>query len=103
MYVIINFCLLRRQTSDLKQPLDEPRVSQCFFSLCILLDKDSDFELSEELSNEDSVSEGDDSDFDGETELKKTKKAKGRGKSTTSSPAKPNVKPRTSVTGGQIN
>ena len=71
-----------------------------FFSLCILLDKDSDFELSEEISNEDSVSEGDDSDFDGETELKKTR---GRGKSTTSSPAKPSVKPRTSVTGEQIN
>jgi len=73
-----------------------------FFSLCTLWNKDSDFELSEDLSNEDSLSEGDDSDFDQETELKETKKAKGCGKSTTSSPAKPNVKPRTSVTGWQL-
>jgi len=64
-----------------------------------LSNKDSDFELSEELSNEDSLSEGDDSDYDEETELRKTKKTRGRGKSTTSSPAKPSVKPRTSVTG----
>lgn len=59
---------------------------------------DSDFEHSEELSNEESVSECDDSDFDEETELKKTKKGKGQGRSAASSPAKPTIKPRTSVT-----
>lgn len=68
-----------------------------------LSNKESDFELSEELSNEDSHSEGDDSDYDEEAELKKTKKTRGCGKSTTSSHAKPSVKPRTSVTGWQIN
>ena len=51
------------------------------------------------MSNEESASEGDDSDFDEETELKKTNKGKGRGKSAVSSPAKPSIKPRTSVTG----
>lgn len=51
------------------------------------------------MSNEESVSEGDDSDFDEETELKKTNKGKGGGKSAVSSPAKPSIKPRTSVTG----
>lgn len=60
-------------------------------------EEDSDLELSEELSNADSLSdEGDDSDFD-EAEVKKESKGRGRGKSTTS-PAKPGVKPRTSVT-----
>jgi len=50
------------------------------------------------LSTADSLSdEGDDSDFD-EAEVKKESKGRGHGKST-SSPAKPGVKPRTSVTG----
>lgn len=63
-----------------------------------LNDKDSDFELSEELSNADNESDDqDDSDFD-ETEVKKKSKGRGRGKST-GSPARPGVKPRASVTG----
>ena len=63
-----------------------------------LNNKDSDFELSEELSDADNESDDqDDSDFN-ETEVKKKSKGRGRGKST-SSPARPGVKPRTSVTG----
>ena len=63
-----------------------------------LNNKDSDFELSEELSDADNESDDqDDSDFN-ETEVKKKSKGRGHGKST-SSPARPGVKPRTSVTG----
>ena len=68
------------------------------FILHSLINKDSDFELSEELSNGDSLSDDqNDSDFD-EAEAKKKTKGRGRGKST-SSPGRPSVKPRTSVTG----
>ena len=50
------------------------------------------------MSNAGSFSDlGDDSDFD-EARAKKRVKGRGRGKST-SSPTKPGVKPRTSVTG----
>ena len=74
-------------------------ISYCIsFCLHLLNNKDSDFDLSEELSNVDSVSDDqDDSDF-GEAEVKKKAKGRGRGK-TTSSPTKSSVKPRTSVTG----
>ena len=69
-----------------------------FLSLRSFANKDSDFDVSEELSNADSLSDDqDDSDFD-EEEVKKKTRGRGRGKST-SSPAKPSVKPRASVTG----
>ena len=72
------------------------------FCVIYLFFKDSDFEFSEELSNADSLSDDrEDSDFD-EAKGKTTLKGRGRGKST-GSPAKPTVKPRTSVTGSFAN
>ena len=73
--------------------------SYCFsFIFHSFNNKESDFELSEELSNGGSLSDDqNDSDFD-EADEKKKSKGRGRGKSV-SSPGKPSVKPRTSVTG----